>query len=143
MLLLSTMTLKCICSNQECIGGIVYCFKLKSGSNISPSKTVFVPLSLRECHFESKEEMFGREDIVKQYYENEEGDDVEAIYAVPIETKAEKILFQAEIGGKRLNNIVKDTSASSNGVTDSALVSKSNGKAEPKMFQKRLGLLKP
>ena len=143
MLLLSTMTLKCRCTNKECIGGIVYYFKIKSGKNIEPSATVFVPLSLRECHFESKEKMFGKEDIVTQYYENEEGEDVEAIYAVPIETKAEQILFEAEIGGNRINNIVKDTTASCNGVTKPNICLESNCIETQNMFQKRLGLLKP
>ena len=143
MLLLSTMTLKCRCSSKECIGGIVYYFRIKSGNNIEPSATVFVPLSLRECHFESKEKMFGREQIVTQYYENEEGEDVEAIYAVPIETKAEQILFEAEIGGTRINNVVKDTIASYNGVSNSNLGLESNCIETQNMFQKRLGLLKP
>ena len=102
------MSLECQCNVKECIGGIVYCFKTTELLFTGPS-TTFVPLSLRKCHFRSKQKKFGTEDVVMQYYENEEKENVEAIYAVPIATKADAILFEAEIGGKRICKVVKET----------------------------------
>ena len=82
------MSFKCRCNVNECIGGVVYYFK-RTELLFSPPSTTFVPLALRKCHFNSKQKPFGTEDVVMQYYENEEMEIIEAIYAVPIATKAD------------------------------------------------------
>ena len=101
------MSFKCTCDVKECIGGIVYCFKRTELLFSAPS-TTFVPLTLRKCHFKSKQKTFGTEDIVTQYYENEEMENVEAIYAVPIATNADVMLFEAEVRGERIFKVVKE-----------------------------------
>ena len=137
------MTFKCRCDDKECIGGIVYFFKTKDMDFPETSSPAFVPLSLRECHFESKEKIFGKEDIVMQYYENEEQQDVEANYALPIERKADAILFEAEVGGKRICKVVKDASGCCNGILKATCDLMPNRNQKSNMFQTRLGLLKP
>ena len=88
MLVLSTMPLKCQCNIKECIGGIVYYIKQKETNDSKASSNSFVPLSLRKCHFESKQKMEVKEDIITQYYESDESENVDVMYALPLATSS-------------------------------------------------------
>ena len=47
-------------------------------------------------------------DIITQYYESDESENVDVMYALPIETSVETILFEAEIGSRRIKKVVKE-----------------------------------
>ena len=141
MLLLSTMPPKCRCNIKECIGGIVYYIKIKETNSPKSSSTAFAPLSLRKCQFQSKQKMLEKEDIITQYYENDELEDVDAMYALPIETSTERILFEAEIGGKRIQEVVKDATGCCVGLGKATHQLMPNYKTKPKMYQRSLGVV--
>ena len=136
------MSFKCKCRTKECIGGIVYHIKTKDGPTYNEFSK-FVPLSLRACHITSKKNMFGKEDVVTQYYENKEKDVIDANYAVPVETEAESILFEAEVGGRQIRRVVKDAKRCYNGVAKATSDPVPTNKPKSNMFQTRLGNLQP
>ena len=137
------MPLKCQCNIKECIGGIVYYIKQNEKNTSNFSSTEFAPLSLKKCQFDSKEKMSEKEDAITQYYENDENVDVDARYALPIKDSVEAIVFEAEFGGKRLRDVIKDATGCCNGVTKATNGILPNYQAKPKMYQTNLGVLKP
>ena len=143
MLVLSTMPLKCQCNIKECIGGIVYYIKQKETNDSKASSNSFVPLSLRKCHFESKQKMEVKEDIITQYYESDESENVDVMYALPIETSVETILFEAEIGSRRIKKVVKDATGCCVGLGKATHNMMPNYETKAKMYQTNLGVIKP
>ena len=141
LVFLSTiMSLKCNCDIKECMGGVVFYFRRNPKLILQASSPNFVPLSLKSCRLESKENGMRKETLVTQYYQNEEDYAINAIYAVPIDLHSESILLNIEVGSKSICKIVKGPTLNNNEDSKSTL-----GEIMPKyvprsnIFQTSLG----
>ena len=142
------MSSKCTCNSKEYTGGIVYSFRRQNLTNSSTSASdSFIPVTLKKCQTTSKLEKSKKmENSVMQYYLNEEEETIEAFYALPFESKADVILFEADINGSKLFRVIREQQGVDYDYTNAKAFVKLptvGNETKPDIFKIRLGQLAP
>ena len=86
------------------------------------------------------------ENIVMQYYRNEEMENIEAFYALPFDSKADVILFEADINGTKLFRVIREQKGVDYDYTNAKEFVKLptiGNETKPDIFKIRLGQLAP